>query len=173
MWIQFMIKLCGYCIFFRSTKLNAGPPKVNSLMDRLSTNAPSTISKTGVSMSWHHHVCIWNASTWARLSPKSSDHNSLIVWFIELLTPRKLHILRCMGSKICMKFQRAPLKFHKKIWNHTPQNIHFNDFYFCVWFTIPLNCDVISLSETGWRLICSLKSIRHEKNDIYDDHMCL
>ena len=48
MWIQFMIKLCGYCIFFRSTKLNAGPPKVNSLIDQLSTNAPSTISKTGL-----------------------------------------------------------------------------------------------------------------------------
>ena len=26
----------------------------------------------------------------------------------------KIHILRCMGSKFCVKFQRCPLKFHTK-----------------------------------------------------------
>ena len=26
----------------------------------------------------------------------------------------KMHILRCMGSKFCAKFQRYPLKFHTK-----------------------------------------------------------
>ena len=26
----------------------------------------------------------------------------------------KIHILRCMGSKFCVKFQRFPLKFHTK-----------------------------------------------------------
>ena len=26
----------------------------------------------------------------------------------------KMHILRCMGSKFCVKFQRCPLKFHTK-----------------------------------------------------------
>ena len=26
----------------------------------------------------------------------------------------KMHILRCTGSKFCVKFQRAPLKFHTK-----------------------------------------------------------
>ena len=56
-----------------------------------------------------------------------------------------------MGSKFCVKFQRAPLKFHTKFWTHTPQNMHFTVFYFCVWVTISLNCDVISLSETGPR----------------------
>ena len=60
-----------------------------------------------------------------------------------------MHILRCMGSKFCVKFQRAPLKFHTKFWTHTPQNMHFAVFYFCVWVTISLDCDVISLSETG------------------------
>ena len=60
-----------------------------------------------------------------------------------------MHILRCMGSKFCVKFQRAPLKFHTKFWTHTPQNTHFTVFYFGVWVTISLNCDVISLSETG------------------------
>ena len=38
---------------------------------------------------------------------------------------RKVHILRCMGSKFCVKFQRCPLKFHTKLWTHTPQNMHF------------------------------------------------
>ena len=32
----------------------------------------------------------------------------------------KMHILRCMGSKICAKFRRWPLKFHTKFWSHTP-----------------------------------------------------
>ena len=37
----------------------------------------------------------------------------------------KMHILRYMGSKFCVKFQRCPLKFHTKFWTHTPQNMHF------------------------------------------------
>ena len=37
----------------------------------------------------------------------------------------KIHILRCMGSKFCVKFQRAHLKFHSKIWTHTLQNMHY------------------------------------------------
>ena len=36
----------------------------------------------------------------------------------------KMHILRCMGSKFCVKFQRCPLKFHTKFWTHTSQNMH-------------------------------------------------
>ena len=56
-----------------------------------------------------------------------------------------------MGSKVCVKFQRASLKFHTKFWTHTPQNRHFTVFYFCAWVTISLNCDVISPSETDRR----------------------
>ena len=37
----------------------------------------------------------------------------------------KMHILRCMDSKFCVKFQRCPLKFHTKFWTHTPPNMHF------------------------------------------------
>ena len=37
----------------------------------------------------------------------------------------KIHILRCMGSKFCVKFQRFLLKFHTKFWTHTTQNMHF------------------------------------------------
>ena len=69
----------------------------------------------------------------------------------QFLTPRKMHILRCMGSKFNVKFQRAPLKFHTKFWTHTPQNMHFTVLYFCVWVTISLNCDVMGPSETGPR----------------------
>ena len=64
---------------------------------------------------------------------------------LNFLTPRKMHILRRMGSKFCVKFQRAPLNFHTKFWTHTPQNMHCNVFNFCVSITISLNCDVISL----------------------------
>ena len=59
-----------------------------------------------------------------------------------------MHILRCMGSKFWVKFQRAPLKFHTKFWTHTPQNMHFTFFNICLWVTISLNCNAISLSET-------------------------
>ena len=38
-----------------------------------------------------------------------------------------------MGSKFCLKFHRAPLKFHTKFWTHTPQNMLFTVFIFCVW----------------------------------------
>ena len=53
-----------------------------------------------------------------------------------------------MGSKFCVKFQRCHLKFHTKVWTHTPQNVPFTIFIFSVWVTISLDCDVISLSET-------------------------
>ena len=56
-----------------------------------------------------------------------------------------MHILWCMGSKFCVKFQRAPLKIQTKFWTHTSQNMHFKYF----WFAISWNCDVISLSETA------------------------
>ena len=42
-----MIKISGYFyIFLQSTKINARPQRVNSLVDGMSTNATSTISKT-------------------------------------------------------------------------------------------------------------------------------
>ena len=70
-----------------------------------------------------------------------------------------MDILRCMDSKFCVKFQRAPLKFHTKFWTHTPQNMHYTVFNFCVWVTISLNCDVISLSETGpWWLSWGMRN---------------
>ena len=87
-----------------------------------------------------------------------------------------MHILQWKGSKFCVQFQ-IPYKF----WAHTQQNMHFTDFYFCVWFTItPLKfrtnfepihhkicilltfifvCDlqylwIVTLSETGpWSLV--------------------
>ena len=78
-----------------------------------------------------------------------------------------MHILWCMGLKFGVKLQRAPLKFHTKIWTHTPQNMHFTVLYFCVWVTISFNCDVISLSATGpWPKIRPM-TISHIK-----DHIC-
>ena len=76
-----------------------------------------------------------------------------------------MHILRCMGSKSCVKFQGCPLKFHTKFWTHTPQNMHLTEFYFSLWFTISWNCDVISLSETApW----NHKNLRYiKKGDLW------
>ena len=72
-----------------------------------------------------------------------------------------------MGSKFCVKFQRVPLKFHTKFWTHTPQNMHSTVFYFCVWVTISLNCDVISLSETGPRSLFNIPNgftVKHKRS---------
>ena len=60
-----------------------------------------------------------------------------------------MHILRRMGSKLYVKFQRAPLTFHTRFSTQTPQNMHFTVLLFFVWVTISFNWDVISLSETG------------------------
>ena len=39
----------------------------------------------------------------------------------------KMHILRCMGSKFCMKFQMCPLKIHTKFGIHTPRDIWLSE----------------------------------------------
>ena len=58
-----------------------------------------------------------------------------------------MHILRCMRLKFCVKFLRAPLKFHTKF-----EHIHCKICIFptCIflWFTISWSCNVISLIET-------------------------
>ena len=41
-----------------------------------------------------------------------------------------MHIFLCMGSKFCVKFQSCLLKFHKKCWTHTPQNMYLVTFIF-------------------------------------------
>ena len=78
-------------------------------------------------------------------------HQSMMSYIVNFLKPSKMLIFRCMGSKFCVKFQRAPLKLHTKCWTHTSQNIHFTVFYFSSWFAISWNCDVISLSVTAPR----------------------
>ena len=50
----------------------------------------------------------------------------------------------------------ALLKFHTQFWTHALQNMYFTVFYLCVWVTVSLNCDIISLSETGpWSPYCA------------------
>ena len=63
----------------------------------------------------------------------------------------KMHILRCMGSKFSVKFQRCPLKFHTKFWTHTPQNMHFMRCkkFDHLWYL--KSYDILSLSETAPR----------------------
>ena len=53
------------------------------------------------------------------------------------------------GFKILSEISKGTFEISHKFWTHTPQNMYFTIFNFCVWVTISLNCDVISLSETG------------------------
>ena len=53
------------------------------------------------------------------------------------------------GFKILCEISKGTFEISHKIWTHTPQNMHFTVLIFCVWVTISLNCDVISLSKTG------------------------
>ena len=50
---------------------------------------------------------------------------------------------------ILCEISKGTFEISHKFWTHTPQSVHFTVMYFCVWVTISLNCDVISLSETG------------------------
>ena len=73
--------------------------------------------------SWHHGICIQH--TGARLT---KAYDVTIQRYRNLhakIEDSKMHILRCMGSKFCVKFQRYPLKFHTKFSTHTTQNMHF------------------------------------------------
>ena len=58
-----------------------------------------------------------------------------------------MHNLWCLGSKFCLKFQRAPLKFHTNL-NPYTENYAFYRLYFYVWITMYLYCYVINLCKT-------------------------
>ena len=74
---------------------------------------------------WYSH---WTTSPGARLT-KAYDVTIQRYRNSHAKTENgKMHILRCMGSKFCAKFQRCPLKFHTKFWTHTPQNMHFTSY---------------------------------------------
>ena len=71
----------------------------------------------------------------------------------KLLTPRKMHILRYLGSEFC-EMSTGTFAISHKISNLYTEKCALTDFYVCIWFTKSLNYDVISLSETvpwsGW-----------------------
>ena len=71
----------------------------------------------------------------------------------KLLTPRKMHILRYLGSEFC-EMSKGTFAISHKISNLYTEKCALTDFYVCIWFTKSLNYDVISLSETvpwsGW-----------------------
>ena len=81
-------------------------------------------------------VTFWGLVAWGPSHHDLKCHNFKTSIFAQLLTPCKMHILSCMCSNFFVK--RTPLKFHLKFWTHIQQN------HFCVWFTISLNCDVMS-----------------------------
>ena len=73
-----------------------------------------------------------------------------------------MHILRCLGSKLCVRFQRCPLKFHTKFCTHTPQNRHLTRCYkYCRLMKShsydPLKCVVKLLNHSQTSLPASLK----------------
>ena len=92
-----------------------------------------------------------NNSTGARLTKAYDVTNQRCRKSHAKIEDSKMHILRCMGSKFCMKFQRCPLKFHTKFWTHTPQNMHFMRCWKFddLWYL--KSYDILSLSETGPR----------------------
>ena len=56
-----------------------------------------------------------------------------------------MYILPCIGSKFVWN---GAFEISLKLWTHIPHNMYFTDFYICVWSTLYLSCDVISLSKT-------------------------
>ena len=82
-----IISFFGYCIFLRSTKINAGPPKVSSLVDRMSTNVLSAISKTALGC--NYSLLISALETWA---PSQYPKRRLSVRSRKVSTPRDLYL---------------------------------------------------------------------------------
>ena len=74
----------------------------------------------------------------------------------------KMPILRCLGSKLCVRFQRCPLKFYTKFCTHTQQNMHLTRCYKnCRLMKShsydPLKCVVKLLNDSQTSLPASLK----------------
>ena len=97
-----------------------------------------------------------------------------------------MHILWCLDSKLCGKFQRCPLKFNAKFWTHAQQNMHFGLDCNCLMMTHVLkgilavfilrgvkkltNYDILSLSEKGpWHdCVCGVRYADISGNNIGD-----
>ena len=70
---------------------------------------------------------------------RTTPHISPLRYECHPWAPRKMLILWCMGSKFCVKFRSAPLKFCTKFWTHTSENMHFTDsFLFLVYDVLQL-----------------------------------
>ena len=67
-----------------------------------------------------NHFTTWGIVSLTLMTSQFKDIVNLTQNYVS-----KTRILRCMGSKFCVKFQRYPLKFYAKFWSHTPQNMHF------------------------------------------------
>ena len=63
--------------------------------------------RIGPTMCWAYFGTFWGpfrSGLWRHNSRYRNSHTKI--------EDSKIHILRCMGSKFCVKFQRCPLKFH-------------------------------------------------------------
>ena len=78
--------------------------------------------KLGCGHTWQ--ICMWFIASGARLTKAYDVTIQRYRNSHAKIEDSKIHILRCMGSKFCVKFQRCPLIFHTKLWTHTPQNMH-------------------------------------------------
>ena len=102
-------------------------------------------------------VCKWAAPTLSQMPGRRRTTGGRLTKAYDVTIPRyrksqrkikvsKMHILRYMGSKFCVKFQRCTLKFHTNFWTHTAQNMHFTTCFF--FFFNLTSYDILEL----WRL---------------------
>ena len=109
---------------------------------------PQYVSITGTNFLLSHLISflfsLRHRKYWISLTPPG--HQGL-VWpilrdpitlryrkLLKKLASRTLHILRCMGSKFSVKFQRPLLTFHTKFWTQTSQK--------CIILTVIILCDL-------------------------------
>ena len=99
--------------------------------------------------------------TWARLN-KNYDVITLRWHYYQISIPCKIRVLGCLGALFNMKFLTAPPISCTKFWTHTPHTIYCADFRSCVWFTVSLNSDVMSLNTAGpWTHLLALTAYFH------------
>ena len=61
-----------------------------------------------------------------------------------------MYILQCMGSQLCVKSQRGPLKIETKVSTHTPQKCILRGIESLTTYDILELWHILSLSETGF-----------------------
>ena len=100
-------------------------------------------------ISFYFSLLLSERQSWGPSHQHLRCHNSKISYIVKMLRTRKMHLLPCLDSKCCVKFQRASLKFHTKFLN---PYIAKNAFYWLLFFFVVY--DILELWRHKPQFLC-------------------